>query len=60
MSQNDGTMYTKEMQVAFDCLLSMTDEQRALVLTWFCRNCWRYVGPGDACHCEDDELNNLR
>jgi hypothetical protein len=46
---------TFEMREAYRLLRSLTDEQRGLVLCWFCKSCWRYVGPGDTCHCENDE-----
>lgn len=37
---------------AYALLGGLTDEQRGMVLRWFCRGCYRYVGPGDRCHCE--------
>lgn len=36
---------------AFLLLMSLSEEQRGLVLCWFCNGCNRYVGPGDACRC---------
>jgi len=36
-------------------LLVMTEHERGLVLCWFCNGCHRYVGPGDSCHCINDE-----
>jgi hypothetical protein len=44
-----------EPQRILAALQTMTEEQRRLVLCWFCSGCQRYVGPGDACHCENDE-----
>jgi hypothetical protein len=42
-------------RAAFAALMRLTDEQRLLVLCWFCRGCGRYIGPGDSCNCERDE-----
>ncbi len=46
---------TSEMREATRLLMLLTEEQRGLVLCWFCPGCWRYVGPGDFCHCRNDE-----
>jgi hypothetical protein len=46
---------TVEARLVFAALLRLSEEQRALVLCWFCRGCARYVGPGDHCNCERDE-----
>ncbi len=46
---------TDSMCEAMAALLKLTDEQRGRVLCWFCGGCCRYVGPGDRCHCENDE-----
>jgi len=43
------------MSEAYRLLMLLTEEQRGLVLCWFCSGCWRYVGPGDVCHCKNDE-----
>lgn len=43
------------MQQAFQLLLGMTEAERGQVLCWFCGGCYRYVPPGDTCHCENDE-----
>lgn len=40
---------------AAQTLDALTEFERGYVLCWFCRNCHRYVGPGDACHCNNDE-----
>jgi len=45
------TLYTDEMRGIFLKLMRLTDEQRGLILCWFCPDCARYVGPGDECHC---------
>lgn len=34
---------------------SLTDGERGMIACWFCQGCWRYVGPGDVCHCMNDE-----
>jgi hypothetical protein len=46
---------TPEMRQARALLMGLTEEQRGLVLCWFCSSCRRYVGPGDSCNCERDE-----
>lgn len=46
---------TLPQREAFSLLMEMMDEERSVVLCWFCRGCCRYVGPGDVCHCENDE-----
>ncbi len=43
------------IRLAFDTFMKMTEHERGLVLCWFCSACHRYVGPGDACHCSNDE-----
>ncbi len=43
------------IRLAFDTFIKMTENERGLVLCWFCSACHRYVGPGDACHCSNDE-----
>lgn len=48
-------MVTSEMSRAFKLLKGMSEEQRGLILCWFCNGCRRYVGPGEVCHCENDE-----
>jgi hypothetical protein len=51
----DENPYTAEMRQARALLMTMTEEQRGLVLCWFCSSCRRYVGPGDRCTCAYDE-----
>lgn len=46
---------TPEMKLALSTLKSLTEIQRGRILCWFCSGCYRYVGPGDYCHCENDE-----
>lgn len=41
-----------KVRAAFQALLELTDEQRGLVLCWFCDACHVHVGPGDAHKCE--------
>lgn len=36
-------------------LLNLSEDQRAAIFCWFCRDCHRYVGPGDSCVCMRDE-----
>lgn len=54
-----GVPLSEERQLligqAYRALKLMTEHERSLVLCWFCRHCNRYVGPGDACHCSNDE-----
>lgn len=50
-----GPSVTPQMSECFRLLKLLTEEQRPLLLCWFCPDCWRYVGPGDTCHCENDE-----
>ncbi len=47
--------HTRGMNEAWWLLRQMMEEQRGLVLCWFCRACHRYVGPGDSCTCERDD-----
>lgn len=44
-----------ETRDAFRLLLLLSEQQRGLVLCWFCGSCYRYVGPRDICHCNNDE-----
>jgi len=44
-----------ETRDAFRLLLLLSEQQRNLVLCWFCGACHRYVGPRDICHCNNDE-----
>ncbi len=46
---------TPEMKQAMALLMGMTEMQRGLLLCWFCPGCRRYMGPGDYCHCRNDE-----
>jgi hypothetical protein len=48
-------LYTPDMRQAFNLLLKLTEEQRGLILCWFCNGCKRYMGPGDYCYCDNDE-----
>jgi hypothetical protein len=43
------------IRLAFNALAALRPEERGQVTCWFCALCGRYVGPGDACHCENDE-----
>ena len=56
---SDGKEVPEERRVliaaAMTALKTLTDEERGLVLCWFCRGCDRYVGAGDTCHCMNDE-----
>jgi hypothetical protein len=49
------SLITPDVRKAFAALYKLTDDQRGLVLCWFCDSCHRYVGPGDNCRCGDDE-----
>lgn len=40
---------------AFQAMKALTNHERGLITCWFCHHCGRYVGPGDSCHCCDDE-----
>lgn len=51
----DDALYTEEMKNTFLKLMRLSDRQRGLILCWFCQGCHRYVGPGDCCHCMNDE-----
>lgn len=52
---NDQSVFTDEMRLAYRLLRGMTEEERGFVLCWFCAGCRRYIGPGESCHCENDE-----
>lgn len=43
------------VQTALACLKACDEATRGLVLCWFCRGCSRFLGPGEDCHCENDE-----
>lgn len=44
-----------DIEAAVEMLLELDEDARRSVLLWFCGGCHRYVGPGDVCHCENDE-----
>lgn len=46
---------TAEQSEALHLLLQMTEEQRRLLLSAFCRDCLRHLAPNESCHCENDE-----
>lgn len=48
-------LYTPKVVRAYQAMKDLTDFERSLVMCWFCAGCWRYVGPGDNCHCMNDE-----
>lgn len=54
-----GTPMTEErmsmIRLALKALMDLSEHERGFVLCWFCRGCNRYVGPGDKCHCWNDE-----
>lgn len=50
-----ATTINDAMRTAYQALRDLTDEQRGQILCWFCRGCYRYMGPGEVCHCENDE-----
>ncbi len=45
--------YTPSVRAAYHALLELTQEERGLVLCWFCNACRRHMPPGDHCTCED-------
>lgn len=55
MSEKEELEVTMPVHVrrAFQLLKALTDDERALVMCWFCDHYCRYVGPGDWCHCAD-------
>jgi len=46
-------LFTPRVQAGYQLFKELTQEERATILAWFCLRCFRYVGPGDSCHCEE-------
>lgn len=46
---------TLRVQEVYQRFKELTDWERGLVACWFCKHCHRFVGPGDSCHCANDE-----
>lgn len=46
---------SESARAAFQAMLRCTEDERAEVMAWFCRGCLRYIGPGEHCHCSNDE-----
>jgi hypothetical protein len=44
---------SEKARAVYQALKEMTDDERGSVLCWFCKDCFRYVGPGDFCRCSE-------
>ncbi len=44
-----------KVQAAYQAVKALTDEQRADIFCRFCAGCYRYLGPGDYCQCQNDD-----
>jgi len=51
----DSKIPALHVREAFRAFKALTDAERQQITCWFCRGCARYIGPGDTCHCENDE-----
>ncbi len=54
IESSDGISPTPEAREVTRLLMQLSEHQRGLVLCWFCKHCYRNMGPGDYCTCARD------
>ena len=55
MPVRDKELFNGAVKDAFHAFMRLTDYERGTVMAWFCAGCYRYLAPGEHCHCQNDD-----